>query len=492
MGVIAMAATAFGFVMRALSLGDWARDFHLDATQQGALAGVGLWPFAISIALISLLVDKVGFRVVLWSAFACHLASSVMLVTAHGYNQLFWGTFVLSVGNGAIEAAVNPLTATVFRQQRVRWLNYLHAGWPAGLLLGALLSLVLHRVGIPNWRIRVAMTLLPTLIYGALLLKRRFPVTERVAASVSFREMLCDAGAGGAFLVTILGSLALGSAFYPEVGGLVHIGIAFIAALAFFAYTRSLGHWLFLLILLIMIPQAITELGTSSWVSELVEPATAKAGFATAWVMVVSNIVLLAMRLNAGRVVRRFSPLSMLAFSSAISAAGMAMFAVSNGPMVILAALLFGIGTAFFWPTTLGFVADQFPRAGSVGINFAAAVGMMAAGTIGSTLMGTVQDRAEEAYVLRNGGEAANILGDARRSFGMQYRPIDRSRVDHGSAHGKAVAAAAEGQGKKRALRYFAVMPACLFLIYLILLAIFRSTGGYKPKLLRMRRDDDA
>ncbi len=58
----ALVATAFCFVMRAFVIDDWGHEFNLSATQKGELLGVGLWPFAISIVLLSLLIDRLGFR----------------------------------------------------------------------------------------------------------------------------------------------------------------------------------------------------------------------------------------------------------------------------------------------------------------------------------------------------------------------------------------------------------------------------------------------
>ena len=69
----ALVATAFCFVLRAFVIDDWGHEFNLSATQKGELLGVGLWPFSISIVLLSLLIDRVGFRAVLWFAVACHL-----------------------------------------------------------------------------------------------------------------------------------------------------------------------------------------------------------------------------------------------------------------------------------------------------------------------------------------------------------------------------------------------------------------------------------
>ena len=45
----ALVATSFCFILRAFSIGAWGKEFDLSQTQMGELAGVGLWPFAISI-----------------------------------------------------------------------------------------------------------------------------------------------------------------------------------------------------------------------------------------------------------------------------------------------------------------------------------------------------------------------------------------------------------------------------------------------------------
>ena len=72
---------------------------------------MGLWPFAISIVLLSLIIDRIGFKATLWFAAACHLLGLVLILQANGYWSLYWGTFVLSLGNGAVEAGINPLIA---------------------------------------------------------------------------------------------------------------------------------------------------------------------------------------------------------------------------------------------------------------------------------------------------------------------------------------------------------------------------------------------
>lgn len=58
---IALIATSFGFIIRANIIGDLGVHFNLSETQKGEILGVGLWPFALSIILFSLisLMDQV-------------------------------------------------------------------------------------------------------------------------------------------------------------------------------------------------------------------------------------------------------------------------------------------------------------------------------------------------------------------------------------------------------------------------------------------------
>src|SRR5687767_6367500 len=91
----ALVATSFCFILRAFSIDAWGVEFGLTETQKGELAGVGLWPFAISIVLLSLIVDRVGFKALLWFAAACHILGLILILQAHGYWSLYWGTFVL-------------------------------------------------------------------------------------------------------------------------------------------------------------------------------------------------------------------------------------------------------------------------------------------------------------------------------------------------------------------------------------------------------------
>src|SRR5262252_4292982 len=211
-----LVATSFCFILRAFSIGAWGQEFDLSQTQMGELAGVGLWPFAISIVLLSLIIDKIGFKMTLWLAAACHVIGLVLILQANGYWSLYWGTFVLSLGNGAVEAGINPLIAREFRHDKTTWLNRLHAGWPAGFVIGGLLAMMFP--GSMGWRYQMALILIPVVTYIVMLLPRQFPPSERVAAGVTYREMLAEAGAISALVVAFMMVSELARVFEWGVG----------------------------------------------------------------------------------------------------------------------------------------------------------------------------------------------------------------------------------------------------------------------------------
>ena len=101
--VVALTSTSFGFILRALTLPQWGGEFNLTNTQIGEIAGVGLWPFAISIVLFSLIIDRVGYKNAIIFAFFCHLSSAILTLFATGYYSLYIATFIVALGNGTVE-----------------------------------------------------------------------------------------------------------------------------------------------------------------------------------------------------------------------------------------------------------------------------------------------------------------------------------------------------------------------------------------------------
>ncbi len=481
----ALVATAFCFVLRAFVIDDWGREFNLTATQKGELLGVGLWPFAISIVLLSLLVDRMGFRLVMWFAVAGHLIGTLLLLGAGGYWSLYIGTFILSLGNGAVEAAINPLIATAYRHDKTKWLNMLHAGWPGGLVLGGLLALILG--GDVDWRWKIGLVIVPVVVYSLMLLREKFPVSERVAAGVSYRDMLAEAGYISALIVSSLIVIEMGRVFaWP-----VPLEIVLIAVLTglYAFYTKSPGRPLFIIMLLIMVPLATTELGTDSWITSLLEPEMMAMGLQPGWVLVYTSALMLVLRLFAGPLVHRFSPLGLLAICSGIAAIGLYSLSIATGAMIIVAATLYGVGKSFFWPTSIGFVAEQFPKGGAVTMNVVAGVGMLAVGIVGSVLLGSIQDRATgqalSAYDAQNGTQLhATFFTNEKTGVFGRYLALDEAKVASSDEQTRAVVGSVVTGSKKIALKSVAILPILMLGAYVLLMLYFRRQGGYRAVAL--------
>ena len=485
----ALVATSFCFILRAFSIDAWGIEFGLSETQKGELAGVGLWPFAISIVLLSLIIDRIGFKATLWFAAACHLLGLVVILQADGYWSLYWGTFILSLGNGAVEAGINPLVAAQFRHDKTAWLNRLHAGWPAGFVLGGILAMMFP-AGM-GWRYQMALILIPVVTYIVMLLPRQFPPSERVAAGVSYREMLGEAGFLSAFVVAGLMVFAVAEWFHLS----NPVKWALIAALTvgYGLWSRSAGKPLFIVMILVMIPLAITELGTDSWITSILTPAMTDLGVNAGWVLVYAMSIVLVLRLFAGTLVHKFSPLGLLAISALVAAVGLLLLSKSAGAAtIVLAATVYSFGKAFFWPTSLGVVSEQSPRGGAITLNVVAGIGMLGAGVIGGPLIGQVLDRqmvhGVAEYDSKNNTQLVETLKTERTGIFGDYTAIDPTKRATLAGDEKAAVDASDRESKHDALRTIAILPVIMLLVYLGLILWFRRRGGYKPVVLELKK----
>ncbi len=474
---IALVATSFGFIIRAQILGDLQVHFNLSETQKGEILGVGLWPFALSIVLFSFIIDKIGYGQSMVFAFSCHIISAIVTIFATGYDMLYWGTFILALGNGAVEAVINPVVATLFSKNKAKWLNILHAGWPGGMVLGGTLILIL----MPDlgWRWKVGIILIPVLAYGVMLLKTTFPVHERVKAGISFKAMLQESGVLGFVIIESLMIWELGRVFNWPVS--VVLIISFILIVAYGLYVRTLGKPLFIILLLIMIPLATTELGTDSWITELVTPVMSDLGLQAGSVLVYTSLLMTILRFSAGPIVEKFKPLGLLAICSVIAIIGLVFLSKTTGIMIFAAATIYGIGKSFFWPTMLGVVAERFPKGGALTLNTISGVGMLSVGIIGAAFLGNIQDRQiGQDLAATNPAVYEQIVGDEKTSVLGNYYSIDREKIAELDNEGVMILKDATSAAKKSALMAVAIFPAIMLVGYLILIFYFKSKGGYK------------
>ncbi|HYE30704.1 MAG TPA: MFS transporter [Methylomirabilota bacterium] len=457
-GFMAILAAGVGFSIRGGILGDWGGQFGFTQSELGQITGGGLVGFGIIILLGALIADKVGYGKLMIFAFIMHFLSAVVTLAASplfnsmsatdpagAKNAAYWclyiGMFMFAIGNGIAEAVVNPLVATLFPRSKTHYLNILHAGWPAGLIVGGLASFLM--VGKVRWEIQMALFLVPTVLYGLMCLGQSFPKSEASRAGVTFGQMLAE------FAAPVL-----------------------------------------LLLLFIHALVGYVELGTDSWISNITGNILAdpKRGLL---LFVYTSALMFALRFFAGPIVEKISPLGLLFVSAIFGAIGLTMLgSAQTGMLVVVAATIYGIGKTFLWPTMLGVVSERYPRGGAITIGAIGGIGMLSAGLLGGPGIGYKQDyfasnhlkqQAPQVYEqYKASGQNAflffpAITGlDGQKVAGVRAKAADARTPEEKAVHD------ADLHGGRTALKVTAAIPATMAVLYLVLIAYFRSKGGYR------------
>jgi MFS family permease len=488
---LTLIAAGMGFAIRGKVLGDWGGQFGFTQFELGKITGGGLTGFGITIIVCSMFADRLGYKAILAGAFALHLISAAVTLSAtpvfamYGkmatYECLWWGMFLFALGNGLCEAAINPLVATIYPRQKTHYLNILHAGWPGGLIIGGLLAYffvseeaVLTRL---RWEIPMGFFLVPTLIYGFITLKERFPISEARAAGVAFGEML-----------------------------------------------REFAAPVFLFLLLLHALVGYVELGTDSWITNIMEPVMGNAVL----LLVYTSGIMFVLRFFAGPIVERINPLGLLFISSLFGVAGLLWLGSTANTTVVgivAAATIYGIGKTFLWPTMLGVVGERFPKGGALTMGTVGGIGMLSAGLLGGPAIGYKQDyhasqelreKAPDTfnrYVSKDenslygvlpeisglDGMKVSVLKDDGKDLAKQVASLksiaklDEKGVEQiqevaawwtdaeaYAAVDKPLVEEARIYGGRMALKLTAAVPAMMAIGYLLLILYFASKGGYR------------
>ena len=496
---IALITTSYAFISRMILCGgQFAADFGLDKVSVGELQGAGIWPFGVSIILFSLFIDRIGYKVAMIFSFVSYLAYTALAFAAygsihglsgdallagqkHGYQLLYWGSIMLGLGNGTVEAYANPVVATMFNTDKTKWLNRLHAGWPGGLVLGGLCTIALANHS--DWRLTLGLILIPAIFFFLILVSLKFPQSEREQAGVGYVEMLKEFGAFGALVGFGLVFAQIGQVFGWS-GSLVW-GLTGAVVAAFAIITKSFGRLLLAFLIIIMMPQATTELGTDGWITSLMTTPMQAAGHNPAWVLVYTSAIMMALRFSAGPLIHKLSPLGLLSACSAIAAVGLAALSRTSGAgmaAIFAAATLYGVGKTFFWPTILGLTSEQCPRGGTLTLNAMGGIGMLAVGILGAPFIGYLQETSATRQLAAANPALYQTVTVEKTFLLGGYRAIDplKSAAVTGEA-AQATIKTATTSGQFSALGKMGLFPMFTLACYVVLMAYFKSRGGYKP-----------
>jgi MFS family permease len=523
---MAILAEGVGFGVRGGILGQWSHQYGFTMTELGEITGGGLTGFGVIIIIASLVADKIGYGTLMVGAFVLHFLSAVVTLCAGfafasggkpaALECLTVGTFLFSVGNGLCEGVANPLVASLFQKNKAHYLNILHAGWPGGLIIGALASYFM--AGGPNspavsWKIQMCLFLIPVALYGIMLLGQRFPKSEAREHGVKYTDMLKELGVFGALIICFLLSLWFTDMLPANLAWVGWVGGA-VLLLAFGAVTKFWpGYFLMILLLLIHAMQGYVELGTDSWVSKITGAILASPQNGLLLFVYISGLMFV-LRFFAGPIVHKISPIGLMFASTILAAIGLTMLGHSDTAIFcIAAATVYAVGKTFMWPTLLAVTSERFPKGGAITIGAMGASGMLCAGLLGGPGIGYNQDtHATRQLITEHPDVYQRYKSDTEDTFLFFFKTqgLDGAKVgvldDNGedlakanqsdpniaklsawwaeakgsAAEDKPIVNAAEVFGSKMAMRITAVIPVIQTVLLLGILFYFMTKGGYK------------
>jgi MFS family permease len=491
-GFMAILAAGVGFAVRGGIFDNWGKEFGFSATQLGEIGGMGFIGFCFGIVLGGIVVDKIGYGKLVVAAFLCHILSAFVTFGAtspeNAYRMLSIGMFIFAFANGTLEAVANPLVATIFPKNRTHYLNILHASWPAGMVLGALVGWYLDDKMQLNWKYQLALYLIPTIAYGVMFMGQKFPKSEAAEKGASIGEMFKDVGILGALVVC-----ALFSQFFAGALGLpsgVAYGIAGALLIAVGVITKfSMGSILLFVLFVTHVLVGAVELGTDGWIQNITGNLfTSEQGKA---LFIWTSAIMFGLRF-CGHFIEtklKLSPIALLLVCSVLAciglhlASGMQTFAIA-----LIGLGIYAVGKTFFWPTMLAVVGDRFPRSGAVAMSIMGGIGMLSAGILGGPGLGYCKDRFSAEELKKTDSALYEANKSAKES---SFLVLDKVLAIDGTKLAAAKEAkprsaeqekivAADQTGDRHTLKADAYIPLTMAVIYLALLAFFKTIGGYR------------
>ena len=349
-----------------------------------AALGYSFLGFALSLLVISPLLDVIGAKRVILFASVCYILGPILIMLSPRFGEigpvyamLTAGMVVCGFAWGATEASINPVVAALYPDEKTGKLNALHAWWPAGIVIGGLASLLFFKQLDLGWQALIALIPVPGVVFGLWALTQHFPKTESTNMGVPFREMLAE------------------------------------------PFKRP-SFWIFPAIMFLT---ASTELAPGSWVDIALTQTAHMPGIL---VLVYVSAIMFVMRHFAGALEHRLSDMGLLWLCTIPAAIGLYLLSIASSPFTaMVAATLWAFGVCFMWPTMLAAAARRYPRGGPWSIGVIGFAGAMAIYFVLPEI-GKIYDRAkleaaggaENFAALQPGAELQRVLAyAAEQSF---------------------------------------------------------------------------
>ncbi|MCX6956045.1 MAG: hypothetical protein NTV51_28240 [Verrucomicrobia bacterium] len=501
-GFAAIFAAGVGFAIRGGIFDNWGKEFGFTATQLGAIGGAGFTGFCFGIIIGGVVVDKIGYGKLVVAAFAAHVLSAFVTFGAtnpgNAYQMLTIGMFIFAFANGTLEAVANPLVATLFPHNRTHYLNILHASWPAGLVAGSVLGWILDDKMEVNWKIQLALYLIPTVGYGLMFLGQSFPKSEASQKGAKFSEMLKDVGILGALVACYLlalfvsGPLAalFGLAAFPIWVGYAVAGVLLITVGIITSF--SIGSILLFVLFVTHALIGAVELGTDGWIQNITGNLfTSEDGkFLFIW----TSVIMFSLRFCAHWIEKnlKLSPVGLLVVCSILAVVGLRLASgMQTFTMALIALGIYAAGKTFFWPTMLAVASDRYPRTGAVAISIMGGIGMLSAGLLGGPGLGYSKDR-YAADALQASSPAAYqsvkvatpsefpIPGVFSPVYAIDGKKLAEAKEAKTPTPEQKAIVAADQTGDRSTLKADSFIPLTMAIIFIAILIYFKTIGGYK------------
>lgn len=495
---MAILAAGVGFAIRGGIFDNWAKEFGFTGAQLGAIGGAGFSGFCFGIIIGGVIVDKIGYGKLVAVALICHVLSAFVTFGAstpeNAYNLLFWGMFIFAFANGTLEAVANPLVATLFPKSRTHYLNILHASWPAGMILGVVAGWILDDKMQLNWKLQLALYLVPTVIYGIMFMGQRFPKSEAAEKGASFSQMFKAVGLLGAAVACFLLSKFFADIFkatgYGEMIGNI-IGAALLIGVGFITQF-SIGSILLFVLFITHALVGAVELGTDGWIQNITGNLfTSEQGKV---LFLWTSVIMFALRFCAHFIEKtlKLSPIGLLFVCAVLAWLGLNLASgMQTFGMAMVALGIYAVGKTFFWPTMLAVVGDRFPQTGAVAMSIMGGIGMLSAGLIGGPGLGYCKDRFsgeelkaknEALYTEYKAASPSKFLNiESTAAFGLDGKKLAAAKEAKEKTADQQTVVAADQAGDRLTLKADAWIPASMAVIYLLLFLYFKTIGGYKP-----------
>jgi len=358
---LALTVTAMTFAIRAGILSQLSDDFGLSDSQLGWVNSMAFLGFPVAMMIGGFLYNQLGAKKLLITAFICHLAGLILTITATDFWGLLVSSFFIGFANGSVEAGCNPLIAKIYKDNKTTMLNRFHVWFPGGIVIGAITSKFMTDAGL-GWKLQIAVMLLPTLIYGFMVIRQQFPQLHKTITTSTLSNI------------------------------------------------KALSTPLFIFMVLCMTLTATTELGTQQWIDRIL----AASGASPMLIMAMITGLMAVGRYFAGPVIHRLNPVGVLLSSAVIATAGIYSMSIATGSAVYFSAILFAIGVTYFWPTMIGFIAEYVPETGALGLSLIGGAGMFAV-SLWNPVIGQWIDsaRVQATSVTTNALEAELLAGQS-------------------------------------------------------------------------------